>query len=841
MGGGSQRHGASRSCERDGPAAIVCGPQRSYLLPKQRQKKRHALTFFGSLVKQRFVNSAFFTLAGTFLQRMKQYFQTGWQQQQYVPRARRVSDSTSKSTGVGDEEIATSSKSPYMSQSGGCSVPRDVLTLDFNGNANSRKRPNNKRHRGQPRKSITIPVEKQRHKRHKNPKHVRRLSSEVNSQASKRMRCRLKKRSTFRKYDKVMQGKLAETVKQRSSGTREESTDVQEEHHINLIKFTQCSGFGDFSTTEKCFSASLSEIIPVSGVNNETETPTNKKKSTRLKSTALFNVKDGNLNTHVRVERQETKSLSRQHVSKVVRPRHASRNCVTSLHPKVWQSGLSFNSNSENVNDWPSLAELERPKSLIKEAATEIVRRKYAGSGVRDAGMLLKDVASVETEQSEHGVDETESLHWSVQGKCTSNASQRTWASVAAQSLAGTVRVTSGHRMSEKSQIPLSETKETSPASNSLSVVSFLKIRKPPIRSKLAYSMRLSGDHSKIKEKPTLGKFMTERQESAKLLKTFKGKHKMSKLIGQKDQSEKRRPRKGEKSDKTQENVAHLLDVHKPKRCWQQIWKVDEMPMVYSCATPPVIVLAEQSLSEYDTRESVVSASDICNSQTNLSAAAANALGATDVHSGISTNTNLLSEHVLSESRDDPHEETIATSSGSVTSLVIKTEIAAPVETEAKSPKKISLRYRALLRSDSSRVDAKTLTEMQTRNRKTNHLRDKKVATRERQRQQRQDRQTTRHDVQRFHTSTNGEDLSQNCEPGLVKSACPYWLRSMPASKEFGHLDSCGDTQSNNEKVQEDESSEVRNTAKLTTLAPCRHSERLRVKAKNITRPTYVP
>ncbi|BFY97965.1 hypothetical protein BsWGS_01005 [Bradybaena similaris] len=864
MAGGIQKNTTHRTSPRARHARSRRGRRQSRLLLKQRQKRGHALAIFGRLVRQRFINSAIFKLAGSFIRRMKQFFQSGWKQQ-HVPRQRLHSESTpSKVCAKGLAGSVTSNKNPCSSQSSSCGVPQQLLGLDFNGNAKTHKRPDQKRPRGRPRRAAADPAEKSRHKQDK-PKCGKSRCSGAKCQRSTQMSSRRKTNAAKGTDDKVVQSKLTEMVEQPSVGTLSEGTKPHKLRQTHRMNSAQCANVAELSATGNCVSQSQNAVLFVNGINSGTKRQKKRKPSTRLKYKAVIDVTDAYPKKNARTTRSETKPSPHQQITKSRRTRHETERPVTQSNPNVgqsnpnvWQSNPGFIANQENSNDWPSLAELGRPKHLTKEVVTKMREPKYAGASVRDAGNMLTDVINVESRCSGANMDEKDSRSWTVHQQCASNSSQKTWASVAAQSSTGPMRTASKQRTSENHQPCTQESMEITPVGNSTR----LSIRKPPIRSKLAYSLRFAGDHSMIKEKPPSGKF-TERQETTKFLKTIRSKNKNVKRFGQKDNpvvlgavQEKRKQRKGERFDKMHDNGGHAPITHKPKSCWKHNWKVDEMCKVYACSTPPI--LSGQAVSESDnSREPQMSATEGFY-QTNNAAFAADSTGnKIDAHSGVPTNTCLMSENALSDNRDVQRDVAVAASSSSASCFETKTEfpdpveseipaanvteipaageastpasfqpeIPAPVETENRSPKKVSLRYRALLRGDCSHVGAKTLTEMQTRNKKTNHLHDSKVATRNWQRQQRQERQTSHHAALRFHTSTCADGHSQDSEPGFANSRCSYWLRSMH-EKDSAQEGTLGNTQSNGKTARQVGGLDVTSTAntKLANLTPCRTS-----------------
>lgn len=703
------------------------------------------------------------------------------------------------------------------------------------------------------------------------------------------MSSRPKKNATQGADDKVVQSKLRKKVDRPSARTLAEGTKqytLCKTHGMNLA---QCANAAELSATENAFAVSQSQNAVLNGINSGTKRQKKRNPSTRLKYKALIDVIEAFPKKNVRTTRQETKVSPHQQITQSRRTSHETERTVTKSNAQVRQSNPAFIANQENNNDWPSLAEVGRPKRLTKQALTKVIERKYAGPGVRDAGTMLTDVINVESRCSGANMVEKDSPSWTVHQQCPSTGKQRTWASVAAQVSTGSTRTASKHSAPEQQQTCAQESMEITPVGNS----SRLTIRKPPIRSKLAYSLRFAGDHSMIKEKPASSKFMTERQESTKFLKAIRCKNKFAKRFGQKDNpvaigaaQEKRKQRKGERFDKIHDNGGHVPTAHKPKNSWKHNWKVDEMSKVRACATPPV--LSKQAVSASGSRRGPqLSASRRFYKTTNVVVSADNIGNKVDAISGVPTNTSLLPENAFYDICDVQRDAAVAASSSIASCFEIKnefphlveieiptanvteipaadeastpgsfqteipspvetemptnteipaaveiemtiqteTEIPALVETETRSPKKVSLRYRALLRGDGSHVGAKTLTEMQTRNKKTNHLHDSKVATRNWQRQQRQERQTSHHAALRFHTSACAEGHSQDLEPGFASSRCSYWLRSM-RERDCIQEDTLGDTQWTGETAREVGGLDVTSTAtiNLAKLTPCRTS-----------------
>ncbi|XP_059173230.1 uncharacterized protein LOC131953843 [Physella acuta] len=97
-----------------------------------------------------------------------------------------------------------------------------------------------------------------------------------------------------------------------------------------------------------------------------------------------------------------------------------------------------------------------------------------------------------------------------------------------------------------------------------------------------------------------------------------------------------------------------------------------------------------------------------------------------------------------------------------------------------KQRKKVSVRYRKLLRGESGRLDAKTVTELNTRSKRSETLEGDKEMTRAIQRRQRQERQQTSHDLQRSPTLV--QDTSRRVLPG--RALAPKSGQSLKPAKK---------------------------------------------------------
>ena len=80
--------------------------------------------------------------------------------------------------------------------------------------------------------------------------------------------------------------------------------------------------------------------------------------------------------------------------------------------------------------------------------------------------------------------------------------------------------------------------------------------------------------------------------------------------------------------------------------------------------------------------------------------------------------------------------------------------------------KKVSLRYRALLRDGCGPLDARAVSNINKRNRRADNLQDSKVATRAMRRRQRQEHQNTTHISRRTQASSATDESAQPSKPG---------------------------------------------------------------------------
>ncbi|CAL1537460.1 unnamed protein product [Lymnaea stagnalis] len=452
-------------------------------------------------------------------------------------------------------------------------------------------------------------------------------------------------------------------------------------------------------------------------------------------------------------------------------PKSVSRLSATS------SSHLHTCGSSENP-DWPSLPASGRLKGLVKETAKEIVKNKQSKSITGLTRRRWADIVAVRINDNTRSDQQA-----STSGVENNVFSPRTWASVASSS----------SRSDPMDVTSSSATENVRPVSASLSNGPVGCRKKKKIESKISNSDQLLVDVVNGKGK-TQSLKCTRKKIHDRFDNCMKLKSQQQNRVQSDSDIIQSRDHKPITTSNQGETSSSEVRANETKKDGPSNWYIDNMSVVYTRPVASVISLnaplearAKQmnrcnnrSVTPSKTREyltlfDVEPASETQTDPT-TSIDLCDRMSMISFQSSCETNSKETAGPSRCKTRGNnsprkasKHKRLANPANQKEVSKAAQDEVDPP-----KSKKKISLKYRALLRGESGRLDAKAVTEMTSRSKKTDSLQEDKLANRTLQRRQRQRRQEASHNLQRSpavaaeRQATRSADATPWCVPGAA-------------------------------------------------------------------------